>query len=377
MLSISLVALPVVVLGFTASIVSGFEPFDGQYVHPSANNSIFEWWYSQAVSTATPDEGNPPANAIVTFNQGQEFDTGETGLPEYYLTVSGSFPNGSVFSIEVPTPSGDIQTYGPKVVGTWGTSGSFATAANLSTYTVFINASEYGVSGTLMILSNAPHHYGCNSSTDPYASSALSALPPGTTLSPAEEILYHQFGWANTIPGGSAIVDLVINGDPLVFAGHGYHDGNFGTQPLNVFVDSWYWLSAQVGPYDVVMSLQLPTNATRELTTGYLARSGVILQNQCSILGTRTEDVSTLTPYGAVWDAANNVTVPQGFIVEYNLDDGQQYSFNLTGLGQNPNAIIYRRWIGTASGGAVGEAQYEGTTVFEWLNPGMNTYTPA
>ncbi|KAH9950183.1 hypothetical protein B0H21DRAFT_706391 [Amylocystis lapponica] len=349
----------------STSIVSGtdVESFDGQYVDRIANSSAMEWWYTQAVSTAAPEGDNAPANVVISFNQ----DTN--------TTLQASSSRQTTWGCQ--NRCGDIRTHGQNVVGTWGTSGLFVTASNTSHHSIFVNASEHGVLGSLMMLSNAPHHYGCNSSTDPHFSSALSALPQGTTLSPGEEIAYNQFGWANAISGSSASVNFVVNGEPLAFSGHGYHDGKFGTQPLNTFVDSWYWLNAQVGPYDVVVSRQLPTNATRELTTGYLARSGVVLQNQCSIQGTRGQDASTLTPYGAALDSGNNATVPQGFVVEYTLEDGQQYSFNVTGLVQNPSTAVYRRWVGTVSGGAVGETQYEGTSVFEWLNPGMNASTPA
>ncbi|KAH8077721.1 hypothetical protein BXZ70DRAFT_1012864 [Cristinia sonorae] len=117
-------------------------------------------------------------------------------------------------------------------------------------------------------------------------------------------------------------------------------------------------------------------NNTRPLTTGYLSRDGVVLQNQCSVLGAKTTDISILTPYGVKIEA--DVNVPQGYTLEYVLGNGERFSFNLTSAGANPEQATYFRWAGNIVGGSVEKGeQYTGSTMFEWLNPGQATYTPA
>lgn len=174
-------------------------------------------------------------------------------------------------------------------------------------------------------------------------------------------------------------MDVVVDGIPLQFTGDGYHDANWAPEPLNNIVSTWYFGSGQVGPYDFsyVSATPVSTNSPSPLTlnTGYLSIDGVILQNQCSVEGTKTKDISTITPYGSVED--NGLTIPAGYVLEFVLGDGETYSFNLSSSGQNPDQSIYHRWVGTVVGGNVAsEEQLEGSTVFEWLNPGLVVYTP-
>lgn len=175
------------------------------------------------------------------------------------------------------------------------------------------------------------------------------------------------------------MVDVVVDGVPLQFTGDGYHDGNWAPVALNDIVSTWYFGQGQVGPYDFsyVYATPASTNSPSPLTltTGYLSIDGTILQNQCSVEGTKTTDISTITPYGSVEDDA--LTVPAGYVIEFVLANGEAYSFNLSSTGQNPDQSLYHRWVGTAVGGNVASGeQLEGSTVFEWLNPGLVAYTP-
>ena len=171
---------------------------------------------------------------------------------------------------------------------------------------------------------------------------------------------------------------MMINGAKLEFHGYGYHDANWSPAPINNVVTTWDFGSAKVGPYDLSYISVTPVNSTRLLNTGFLSHNGIILQNQCSVQGTKTNDLSIITPYGLQHDTVSGVDVPQGFIIEYILTNGEKFSFNLTsnGAAQNPDFSVYHRWAGTATGGKVGEPPYHGLTVFEWLNPGLVTYTP-
>ncbi|KZT00073.1 uncharacterized protein LAESUDRAFT_764941 [Laetiporus sulphureus 93-53] len=345
--------------------------FDGQYIDVNVSNVAVEWWYAQAV--AVPVGDNPAANVEVLFYQGYPILEGsrDPSDPEYYVTINGIFANGTAFNFNLPASTGAVTSCDDAVHGSWGEVGSFHVDEDLSSFTATISAPAFGVSGTIQLQSNAVHHFACNSTVDAYFDSAMSS---DLQLNTAEEILFEQLGWATTIPGGTAHVNLSIDGTAFDIIGNGYHDANWSPVPLNEVVSSWYFLQAQVGPFDMSGILAVPLNSTRNLSTGYLSESGVILQNQCSLAGSRTTDFSNITTYGSYHDSTSNVTLPTGFILSYITANGDEYAFNLTSLGQNPDETIYHRWIGTASGGEVGGAQYTGTTVFEWLNPGLNIY---
>lgn len=169
---------------------------------------------------------------------------------------------------------------------------------------------------------------------------------------------------------------MTLDGAKLAFSGLGYHDANWAPGPLNAAVSTWFFGSAQVGPYDLSYIAVTPANSTRVLNTGFLARDGVVLQNQCSLAGTKMADHSVITPYGVAHDAVAGVTVPTGFTIEYILANGEHFSFNLSSVNgaQNPDQNVYHRWVGIAEGGKLGDPPATGLTVFEWLNPGLTAY---
>ncbi|KAH9838003.1 uncharacterized protein C8Q71DRAFT_796352 [Rhodofomes roseus] len=349
-------------------------PFDGQYISTSADSTAVEWWYLQALASDVEGD-NPPANVQILYYQGYPVSDGSTatqsGEPEYYITINGMFANGTVFNFNVPTSTGAITTSGEAVSGKWGDAGEFAVTEDLSSMTANVSAADYGIEASISFVARTQHHFGCNATDDAYFDSAVSS---SQSLSTPESLLYKQLGWATTIPGGTADVTLTVNGTKLAFTGTAYHDANWLPAPLNEAVSSWYFLNAAVGPYDMSAVLVQPVNSSLKLNTGFLAKDGVVLQNQCSVVGARNTDISTATPTGSYIDSG--LTLPTGFTLSYTLANGDVYSFDLTSQGANPNQAIYHRWIGTATGGPVGGGQETGTTVFEWLNPGMNTYNP-
>jgi len=285
--------------------------------------------------------------------------------------INGMFANGTVFNFNVPTSTGAITTSGEAVTGQWGDAGGFAVTDDLSSVSATVSAADYGIEASISFTSRTTRHFGCNTTDDAYFDSAVSS---SQSLSTPEELLYKQLGWATTIPGGTANVTLTVNGTELSFVGTAYHDANWLPAALNEAVSSWYFLNAAVGSYDMSAVLVQPVNSSLRLGTGFLAKDGVVLQNQCSVVGGRMADISTVMPTGSYTDGG--LTLPTGFTLSYTLANGDEYTFNLKSQGVNPNQAIYHRWIGTATGGPVGGAQETGTTVFEWLNPGMNIYNP-
>ncbi|GBE84145.1 hypothetical protein SCP_0601230 [Sparassis crispa] len=349
-------------------------PFDGQYLAANSSNTQTEWWYIQGVSEPVGDES--PSSVVVVFYQGNVLYTAPAGNmePEFTISISGFLSNGTTYNVTIPTTTGTITTDGQAVDGTWGTAGKFFLSSDLNTFTVELNSPEYGMSGSIVLTSSASPHYACNVTDDPYFDTAV---PAGVSLSPTETALFTEFGWAVTIPGGQAVVDLLIDGTPLQFIGNGYHDHNFSPAAIFGYASQWQWLQAQVGPYVLTGAIMQAINSTLIANTGYLAESGVVVQNQCSLVGSRRVDFNSVTPYGASFDNVTGAVVPQGFLLDYTLEDGEQYSFNLTTVGTFPDTPIYYRWIGTATGGKVGGVQYTGTTIHEWLDPSLSLYTPS
>ncbi|KAF7291120.1 hypothetical protein MIND_01255100 [Mycena indigotica] len=349
-------------------------PFDGQYLKPNASNTAVEWWWGHAI--AEPTGNNPPAAFQYLFYQGYPFALGprDPTLPEFYIVVNGFFPNGTRFSGTIPATSGTVTSHAQEVAGSWGGAGSFRGSPDLSTFTIHLDAPEYGFVGSVKLTSRAAHHFGCNTTSGPYFESILDQH---TTLSAAEEILFTKLGWAISVPGAVSEVDMKINGARLRFTGQGYHDANWAPAPLNTAVDSWFFGTASVGDYDLSYISVSPSNSTRTLNTGYLAHKGIVLQNQCSLEGTKSKDRSVIKPYG-LDQSSSGVPVPTGFIIDYILGNGEMYSFNLSSVGssaQNPDEVVYHRWVGQASGGKVGGVSEQGLTVFEWLNPGLVPYS--
>ncbi|KAJ4472174.1 hypothetical protein J3R30DRAFT_3407663 [Lentinula aciculospora] len=348
--------------------------FDGQYIQPTTTNDAVEWWWGSAVGIPE-SPGSPGPVLQFLFYQGYSVlaDSDHSSLPEYYITINGFFPNGTDFSLTVPATSGVIsEGNGNEVTGTWGTVGGFRISSDLKTMFVTFTAPDapYGISGSMNLTSNRANHYGCNVTDSPY----FDVSKPSQTLNDPEETLFTQLGWAVAIPGGTADVDITINGTQLQFTGNGYHDQNWMPLALNEFISSWYFGFAEIGPYTLSYVSATPLNSSVVFNTGYLATDQAVLQNQCSVNGSKTTDISIIQPTGEM-AGAEGTTAPSGWTLTYVVDDGTEYEFKLVPTGVNPDIVIYQRWTGLISGGKKGEKSYEGVATFEWLNPGLNVYS--
>lgn len=346
--------------------------FDGQYVYPTVLNSETEWWWSHAVADDAIG-ANPPASIQVIFFMGYLFGPPIPVIsPQFYISVTGNYADGRTFSYTLPALNGVVTSIGQEVDGLWLGAGRFKTSADLSTYTITFDGLLSPIKGTIKLTSNAPHHFGCNSTTSPYFDSDI----PSGRLTESETKLYSQIGWPATIPGGKAVVDLKIAGKSFQFEGTGYHDQNWMPEPIQNFISTWYFGAATVGPYTFSYLAVRTIDSDRTLTTGFLARDGIVLQNQCGT-DKQGNDRSSLTPFGVIHNPVSGVDVPQGYNIDYILTNGEQYSFQLTEIAEVVDMNVYHQSVGSVKGGKVGEEPSEGHTVFEWLNPGLVTYTPS
>lgn len=84
---------------------------------------------------------------------------------------------------------------------------SWRSAADLSEYTIQLDAGEQGVTGEIHLASVVPPHVKCAPAVD------------GASLADAERIL-----WINLVPDAVASVDIKVNGTSISFNGSGYHE---------------------------------------------------------------------------------------------------------------------------------------------------------
>ncbi|THH29787.1 hypothetical protein EUX98_g4404 [Antrodiella citrinella] len=352
------------------------QSFDRQYVvpQPTANDDKADWWWMNAQAEAGVN-GNPPANVQVIFYMGYLLGRPSADAPEFYATITGLFSNGSDFSYTADATKASVTSVGSETIGSWPGVGSFLSTPGKS-FDVVISAP--GVEGAISIQGSvAPAHYACNTTT----SAVFSDFAPAASTS-EESVLFSHLGWAVSIPGGRASVSLVLGGSPLTFVGTGYHDQNF-IDTSDMFADvisQWFFGTAQVGEYVFSYLSATPFGSNATVTTGYLARNDIVLQNQCSVsaTGTSTETQATntnkLTRFGVIHSEASAVDVPQGYTIDYVLSNGERYSFTLTEQAEVVDLDVYHRSIGNVSGGKVGEPAKTAVGLWEWLNPGKNVY---
>lgn len=88
-------------------------------------------------------------------------------------------------------------------------------------------------------------------------------------------------GWANAVPDAAATVDLTIGQTKLAFTGFGYHDMNWGVQPLMTHLAGWHWGHGRLGPYSLVWFDSVARDG-RVHASVYAAKDGEIVAASCA-----------------------------------------------------------------------------------------------
>lgn len=136
----------------SASVVqflSAVDGLDGPKIEP-VNSSVFDWWYFDAVS----DEDQ--SSIVVTFftssNDGFLFLYPSPIVTPVYIWTSS--PTGEVNSWVFDAQDAVVRTLDNGASGSWTGSGvSWEGSADMSTYTITIDAAEEGISGTFTLQS--------------------------------------------------------------------------------------------------------------------------------------------------------------------------------------------------------------------------------
>lgn len=212
-----------------AQYISGDSGLDGPKVSPEINATSFDWWYFDALA-----EDSSMAIVMVFLLSTDLGFPFVLPLSALFVYISATFEAGStVLNAEnnLPLQAGEatIVTDGDEASGVWkGTGFEFQGTPDLSKYTVTVDSTALGISGTLeltplvldlplylswrtspntRVSQVAPSHYACGPSQ------------PGENLEVSPHI-----GWANAIPDADAVANFTINGRALQFKGPGYHD---------------------------------------------------------------------------------------------------------------------------------------------------------
>ncbi|WP_306215034.1 hypothetical protein [Actinoplanes sp. RD1] len=60
------------------------------------------------------------------------------------------------------------------------------------------------------------------------------------------------FAWLPAMPIGQVEVTYSVDGESTTVSGVGYHDHQWGNEPLPAIINDWYWGRGEAGPYSVI-----------------------------------------------------------------------------------------------------------------------------
>ncbi|WQF90269.1 hypothetical protein CDEST_15283 [Colletotrichum destructivum] len=281
---------------------------DGPKIQSSATRSSFDFWYFGAASSSNT------AGVIVTF-----FNTAELGHDKpLSVQVSGSFPNGTLFSGEaLATSNAVVNTCSGGIAGIWGETGASFRGTDLQKvnveYDILLDMASIGTKGNVVLK--------------------------------------------------SATVNLDINGTSLSFSnGIGYHDKNWGDAPVYTNARSWDWGHARFGPYSIVWFGILDRTNTERLHA-FVAKDGKPVLLSC------VDSVLQVHQWGgdAAYPPVSGLGHVGGLTARFTLQDGQVLVANVTTdlLIENLGGGIFTRAIGSVKGGVVGQDIFEGRAMYD------------
>ncbi|KAJ7659595.1 hypothetical protein DFH06DRAFT_965437, partial [Mycena polygramma] len=309
----------------TAHFTASAHGLDAPKVQP-VNASAFDWWYFDAVST------DPRSHASVTVVFHTSAASAFPFLPPSDTTtvaqISGSFLNGTLFSVTMGAKGATVTADENFSSGDWRGTGLGWTHSGDGTYTVLVDAPHVGMQGRITFRSIAPAHYPCG----PGSAGQTMEVAPG-------------IGWASAIPDAVSTVELTVNGSKLEFKGAGYHDKNWSNQAFTSNVAAWYWGHGRLGPYSIVWFDYLAHGGT-EHVSAYAAKDGQIVTASCAALSAR------------VRLSAKNSAFPlpgpsSGYHVTLDLGKAGTLEVDVSVMEKVVDTPVYTRSVGAISGEVV------------------------
>ncbi|KAF7334719.1 hypothetical protein MVEN_02302600 [Mycena venus] len=287
----------------TALFTSSSSGLDAPKINP-VNNSAFDWWYFDVVST----DPNSVASVVVQ--------------------ISGSFPNGTPFNMFVNGDGATVTADDNVSSGDWHGTGFKWIHTGNATYTIQVDAPDIGVKGTISFHSIAPAHYPCG------------PMVVGQNMEVGPRI-----GWANAIPDAASTVELTVNGTELAFTGAGYHDKNWSDQIFTTNITSWYWGHGRLGPYSIVWFDFLALDGT-EYVSAYAAKYGTIIAASCESNSIRVRP----TGQNATYPPHLSTPPPSGYHVTLDLENEGTLEVDVTVTEIVMDISEYTRSVGNMSG---------------------------
>lgn len=97
----------------------------------------------------------------------------------------------------------------------------------------------------------------------------------------------------------------------------------------------------------------------QKYVSSYAALNGSIIASSCS--GVRVRPWGHNSEYPPLATSGP----PEGFYVQLDVGSGQVLEANVTGKLLTVPAVLYRRWVGSLTGGIRGSTVYQGVALYE------------
>ncbi|CEL04160.1 hypothetical protein ASPCAL05292 [Aspergillus calidoustus] len=326
--------------------ISNATGFDAPMNQP-LNDTSFDWWYFDVVQEPDGRGQNHPSMAM-TFHT-----TGRDGMDVFQNLFPLGLPSNNLIQINLNWPDGGkdawvlvgdeavITVEGDGASGEFrGTGCAFEGEADLSEYTVHVDAPEKGIVGTFRVRADVPPHYPCG----PAEAGQDMQVVPGV-------------GWMNAIPDGYGEADFSIRGKPFSVRGRGYHDHNYGSRPFSESAYSAYWGHGRLGEYAFVW-LTVLTPTLEEHVSAYVTKGTEILVARCGGI--------TIRPYGehSTYPPTRRTGAPEGFTISVDTPDGL-FELQAETIHIQINFDFYRRFTGRFTGTLDGEPLPDGVALWE------------
>ncbi|GJD04765.1 Hydroxyneurosporene synthase [Colletotrichum higginsianum IMI 349063] len=325
-----------------AEITSQPGNLDGPKLKPGVNETSFDWWYFDVVSTTSKNE----SLTIVFYNSGPS-SLGNPGGP-LSIQVTGVFANGTAFgTIADATCGATMKNDEDGISSVWNGAGASFTGTSLDQrgveYTVAIDNPTIGINGTLTLKSVSLPHYPCDLNK------------PGVS----QQIIPDVF-WSNAVPDAVATADFAIAGSPLRFTGNGYHDKNWAATIFSDTFNTWYWGHARLGPYSLVW-FDVVTKDGREHFSSWITKDGELFTQSCQ------PNSVVVRPWGqnSEFPPTPKMPAPSGYMIQYDLGGGKAFVANFTSENIQLSTNTYKRMTGPIVGGVEGHEQYSGRSLCE------------
>ena len=153
----------------------------------------------------------------------------------------------------------------------------------------------------------------------------------------------------------------MIEDEEFSFTGLGYHDKNWGYRPLAEDTQSWYWGHGRLGPYSLVWYDAIDPDGTEHISA-YAAKDNTIITTSC------VAGAVSVCPIGSDYPPTETSNYPEGFHISMDLGEEGQLEVDVINTLITYSSPTYYRWIGSMSGGIIGQQNYNGSALYEEIN---------